>query len=136
MNKGSLSKRSTRPSAVRMPIYTFTHALSILPETKQALAEAVCRIHCELTGAPAAYVQTVFVKVDQGDGFSGGKVNGSYVTLEGTIRPGRAEDVERAMLWKLDKLIRTFLKADTYFISLGRFSTPWLIESGVMLPNA
>lgn len=119
-----------------MPIYTFTHALDFSSDTKRTLAAAVCRIHCDSTGAPAAYVQTVFVKVDKDSGFSGGEPNEGYVTLEGTIRPGRSEEVERAMLWKFDELLKSVLKPEKYFISLGRFSSPWLIESGVMLPNA
>ena len=123
-----------------MPIYTFTHSCELSAESKKALAKGVTAIHCEKTGAPAKYVQLVFIKVDPEDAFSGGEPSGSYLTLEGTIRPGRSQDVEQAMLWSLNDLIKTASACAAhpfkYFISLGRFSTPWLIENGVMLPAA
>ena len=119
-----------------MPIYTFTHSQAIPFETKQALASGVKKIHCEKTGAPAAFVQTAFVRVDRESAFTGGDLNSDYLTLEATIRPGRSEEVETAMLWSLNHLIKDLLKPSKWFISLGRFSTPWLIESGTMLPSA
>lgn len=123
-----------------MPIYTFTHSCNISAASKRDLAEGVTQIHCEKTGAPAKYVQVVFKKVEEEDAFTGGEPNRSYLTLEGTIRPGRSEEVEKAMLWAFDNLVKTVSNRQTqnfrYFISLGRFSTPWLIENGEMLPAA
>lgn len=123
-----------------MPIYTFTHSCNISAVSKRDLAEGVTHIHCEKTGAPVRFVQVVFKKVEEEDAFTGGMPNGSYLTLEGTIRPGRSAEVEKAMLWAFDKLVKRVSELQThnfrYFISLGRFSTPWLIENGAMLPAA
>ncbi len=119
-----------------MPIYSFTHCRALTAETKQELACAVTDIHCEATGAPSKYVQIVFRKLEPGDAFTAGKPNEDFVALEAQIRPDRSEQVEQKMLWQLNELLTRSLKPDKWFISLGRFSSPHLIEDGNLVPAA
>lgn len=119
-----------------MPIYNFTHNRAISAEQKQELASQVTKIHCETTQAPQKYVQVVFVKVEAGDAFTAGERNDDYIALEGQIRPGRSENVESEILWKLNDLIKRVLKPEKWFISLNRFNTPHLVENGDLLPQA
>lgn len=117
-----------------MPVYTITHNLRISSEQKQRLATSIKDIHCNNTGAPAKYVQTVFQQIGVDDAYTAGVKNEDFLSLEATIRPGRSQDVESKILWQLNDLLRLILKVDNYFISLGRFSTPHLIENGNLLP--
>ena len=119
-----------------MPIYTFTHCRSLSADQKQDLASEVAKIHCERTGAPAKYVQTVFQKVQKGDAYTAGKPNDDYVALEAVIRPGRPEEVEAQILWQLNDLVTRVLKPKHWFITLGRFDSPHLIENGELIPAA
>ena len=123
-------------SAPNMPIYKFTHCRSLSGDQKQELASEVTDIHCECTGAPAKYVQIVFQKVQTGDTFTAGKQNDDYVALEAVIRPGRSEEVEVQILWHLNELVTHVLKPKNWFISLGRFDSPHLIENGQLIPSA
>ena len=134
----SVSGRLSAFTNVRagMPVYTFTYNLSISPEQKQRLAAEVTEIHCSNTGAPAKYVQTVFQNVGQNDAYTAGQVNKNFISLEAIIRPGRSQDVESKMLWQLNDMLKLVLRVDRYFISLGRFTTPHLIENGNLLPAA
>lgn len=120
----------------KMPIYKFTHCGSLSADQKQELASEVAKIHCERTGAPAKYVQTVFQKVQTGDAYTAGKPNDGYVALEAVIRPGRPEEVEAQILWQLNELVTRVLKPKNWFITLGRFDTPHLIENGELIPAA
>ena len=119
-----------------MPIYSFTVCRALSAEQKQELAAEVAKIHCHRTGAPAKFVQTVFRKIEAGDAFTAGKCNDDYVALEALIRPGRSEEVESQILWDLNKLITRVLTPENWFITLGRFNSPHLIESGELLPAA
>ena len=119
-----------------MPIYTITHNCSISTEQKQQLAAGIKQIHCENTGAPAKFVQTIFHAVGPDDAYTAGEKNPQFLCLEGIIRPGRPEEVESKILWQLNDLLKQTLQPERYFISLGRFSTPHLIENGELLPTA
>ncbi len=119
-----------------MPIYSFTHCRAVSAEQKQEVASAVTKIHCDATGAPAQYVQVVFRKVEAGDAFTAGEKNDDFVALEAQIRPGRSEAVESNMLWELNDLMTRTFKPSKWFISLGRFNSPHLIEDGKLLSAA
>lgn len=119
-----------------MPIYRFTHCRSLSADQKQELATEVVKIHCERTGAPAKYVQTVFQKVHPGDAYIAGKPEDDYVALEAVIRPGRPEEVEAQILWQLNDLVTRILNPKNWFITLGRFDSPHLIENGELIPSA
>lgn len=119
-----------------MPIYKFTHCRYLSDDQKQELASEVTQIHCERTGAPAKYVQTVFQKAHTGDTYTAGQLNDDYVALEAVIRPGRPEEVEAQILWQLNDLVTRVLKPKNWFISLGRFDSPHLIENGELIPSA
>ena len=119
-----------------MPIYTITVCRVLSAEQKQELAAEIAKIHCDRTGAPAKFVQTVFRRFDVGDAYTAGKRNDDYVALEALIRPGRPEEVESQILWDLNQLIKRVLKPENWFIIMSRFNTPHLIENGELLPSA
>lgn len=119
-----------------MPVYSLTHCRAITAEIKQELASAITNIHCEATGAPAKYVQVIFRQVEAGDAFTAGKQNNDFLGLEAQIRPGRSDEVEQKILWQLNDLMTRTLKPEKWFVSLGRFNSPHLIEDGNLLPAA
>lgn len=119
-----------------MPVYRITHSLHISTEQKQQLATKIKDIHCDNTGASAQYVQTIFQQVAGEDAYTAGQMNEEFVCLEGIIRPGRSNEVETKVLWQLNDLLKNVLNIQKYFISLGRFTSPHLIENGNLLPAA
>lgn len=119
-----------------MPIYSLTHCRAITAETKQELASAITKVHCEATGAPAKYVQVIFRQVEAGAAFTAGKRNDDFLCIEAQIRPGRSEEVEEKILWQLNDLMTRTFQPEKWFISLGRFNSPHLIENGELLPAA
>lgn len=117
-----------------MPVYRITHSLCISPEQKQRLATEIKNIHCDNTGAPAKYVQTIFQQLGSDDAYTAEEKNEEFVCLEGVIRPGRSQEVESKIVWQLNDMLKVVLSTDKYFISLGRFTSPHLIENGNLLP--
>ena len=116
-----------------MPQYVLSHARELSQETKQTIASAITKLHCEHTSAPAKYVQVMFVGVE---GFSAGEHNLDFINLDATIRPGRPPEVEKALLWDLDSLVKSVLAPARYFITLSSYGTPYLVENGQLLPEA
>lgn len=119
-----------------MPQYVLTHSRELSKELKEDIASAITVLHCKHTNAPARFVQTFFIRLEDHSGFTGGSHNADFVNLDATIRPGRPEEVEKSLLWDLDALIKKLLSPAQYYITLGRYYTPHLIENGHLLPAA
>ena len=119
-----------------MPQYRLTHAREITPESKQQIATSITDLHCNNTGAPSKYVQVLFVRLEDQSGYTGAEHNADFINLDCTIRPGRSEEAEQALLWDLDLLIKKTFSPAKYYITISRYNTALLIENGELLPQA
>jgi phenylpyruvate tautomerase PptA (4-oxalocrotonate tautomerase family) len=81
-----------------MPFYQFTvRAGGPSAARKAEIAAAVTRVHTEVTGAPAYYVNCSFVEVPEGSLFVAGDAV-EAARMVGIIRQGRSEEVKRRLL--------------------------------------
>jgi phenylpyruvate tautomerase PptA (4-oxalocrotonate tautomerase family) len=81
-----------------MPFYQFTvRAGGPSAARKAEIAAAVTRVHTEVTGAPAHYVNCSFVEVPEGSLFVAGDAVEAG-RMVGIIRQGRSEEVKRRLL--------------------------------------
>jgi phenylpyruvate tautomerase PptA (4-oxalocrotonate tautomerase family) len=84
-----------------MPFYQFTvRAGGPSAARKGEIAAAVTRVHTEVTGAPAQYVNCSFVEVPPGSLFVAGEAVEAG-RMVGIIRQGRSEEVKRRLLLEL-----------------------------------
>ena len=95
-----------------MPTYIVTAPQGrLLTAQKSKLAEAITRVHCDITGAPSYFAQVIFYDVPEGNYFVGGKaLEGlDHVYLHGTIRAGRDATTKEHMLVELMKVVLNLL---------------------------
>ncbi len=86
-----------------MPTYRVVAATGLLSvEKKHRIAEAITRVHNQVTGAQAFFAQVIFTDVAAGDHFVGGApLQGEHVFVHGHIRAGRGPDLKRQLLLEL-----------------------------------
>jgi phenylpyruvate tautomerase PptA (4-oxalocrotonate tautomerase family) len=83
-----------------MPTYIVTAPEQRLSQSqKNRLAAEITRVHCEVTGAPPYFAQVIFVDVQEGNYFMGGKpLEGDRVFIHGRIRDGRTPEQKNRLL--------------------------------------
>ena len=83
-----------------MPTYTVTVAnLSLSPQQKSQIAEAITAAHNAQTGAPRFFAQVLFYAAKEGDHFVGGRVNTApQVYVHGLVREGRSIEIKQALM--------------------------------------
>ena len=83
-----------------MPTYTVTVAnLSLSPQQKSQIAEAITAAHSAQTGAPRFFAQVLFSAANEGDHFVGGRVNTApQVYVHGLVREGRSIEIKQALM--------------------------------------
>ena len=83
-----------------MPTYTVTVAnLSLSPQQKLQIAEAITAAHSAQTGAPRFFAQVLFSAANEVDHFVGDRVNTApQVYVHGLIRQGRNTEVKQALM--------------------------------------
>lgn len=104
---------------------------------KAEIATAVTKVHRDVTGAPASYVNCSFVEVPVGSLFvSGGSVTGGRMT--GIIRTGRPESVKRELLLGLAAAWSQVTGESVEDLALFLQEIPGyqVMEEGVLLPEA
>jgi phenylpyruvate tautomerase PptA (4-oxalocrotonate tautomerase family) len=84
-----------------MPFYQFTvPSDSLSAKLKADIATAVTKVHTDVTGAPAHYVNVSFTEVPSGSIFVAGKVV-PYGRMVGLIRSGRSPETKRKLITEL-----------------------------------
>lgn len=123
-----------------MPTYTCTAAAGLLDAArKAALARAVTRAHCEVTGAPTYFTQVVFQDVAPGDHFIGGVPLGhDHVFLYGRIRGGRSTQLREALIRRLvaDVAVAAGIEPFGVWVYLLELPPAAMVEFGHVLPEA
>jgi phenylpyruvate tautomerase PptA (4-oxalocrotonate tautomerase family) len=121
-----------------VPFYQFTvPAASRTTDHKAEIAAAFTRVHTEITGAPAAYVNCSFVEVPAGSIFVGGEAV-QYGRMVGIIRAGRPESLKRKLLLALAEAWTSITGDPIDGVALFLHEIPGYqaMEAGVLLPEA
>jgi phenylpyruvate tautomerase PptA (4-oxalocrotonate tautomerase family) len=111
-----------------MPLYRCTAPVgAISQDAKAELAEAVMRIHCDVTGAPETFVHVFYFDDASAD----------TVQLNGSIRSGRTDEQKTEMRTRFAEAISTIGGVDPSKVSVRTMDIPakWVMEGGTLLPE-
>jgi hypothetical protein len=115
-----------------MPLYTLASSKPLTPAVREAVATAVTDIHCQVTGAPAEFVNVVFM---HGHSIRDGK----RIGLIGNVRSGgnRTEDVLQLLREKLLAGVagKSNMPVDKVSVRLLGVPSSWVMEGGQMMPE-
>ncbi|SFR44316.1 Phenylpyruvate tautomerase PptA, 4-oxalocrotonate tautomerase family [Marinobacter gudaonensis] len=121
-----------------MPTYTVTVAnLSLSPQHKSQIAEAITAAHNAQTRAPRFFAQVLFSAANEGDHFVGGRVNTApQVYVHGLVREGRNVEIKQALMSQMLQEIAQIvdITAEDVWIYLQDIPATQMIEFGRFLP--
>ena len=121
-----------------MATYSIYYAgISLNTHQKFTLAQAITRVHANVTGAEAYFAQTIFKELDLHDCFIGGVLlDQPHIFLSGQIRLGRSEQVKKPLLVEIDIAIQmtTKLASHQIWAYLDELAPSLMIEYGQILP--
>ena len=112
--------------------------ISLNTHQKFTLAQAITRVHANVTGAEAYFAQTIFKELDLHDCFIGGVLlDQPYIFLSGQIRLGRSEQVKKQLLVEIEIAIQmtTKLASHQIWAYLDELAPSLMIEYGQILPS-
>jgi phenylpyruvate tautomerase PptA (4-oxalocrotonate tautomerase family) len=110
-----------------MPLYVCSLPPDALDDRKrQRIADAITRIHCDLTAAPATFVHVVFRDSE----------SEQYMVL-GTIRAGRSDDTKGAIKQQMAEAVAEIVRADAGNVLVFVRDVPasWVMEGGAIMPE-
>lgn len=116
-----------------MPLYICNAAKgAIAPEAKANIAKDITDIHCDVTGAPPAFVHVFFF-----DGEPFPLVGDAAVQLRGSIRAGRTTEQKATMREQMTQSVTTHagVAADSVATELVDVPASWVMEGGDLLPE-
>jgi phenylpyruvate tautomerase PptA (4-oxalocrotonate tautomerase family) len=120
-----------------VPVYQFTVTEgSRSAERKQQIAAAITKAHCDVTGAPARYVNCTFTEVPEAAIFiAGAPVSGARMV--GIIRR-RPEDLKRKLLMALGEAWASATDEPIENVVMALVDIPGYqgLEDGVLLREA
>ena|SRR5215469_11111964 len=120
-----------------MPVY---HCLiqqnSLSAEQKQKVAREITRIHGEVTGAPAVFVDVIFDEVPRGDWFTGGE-HSSRAIIQAAIRAGRSDEKKARLMAEISRSWNqvTGQREQDLEIAVTDFQARHLMRGGMLLPE-
>ena len=121
-----------------MPIYTCSAPSGELTgEQKAAIAAEITRIHCEVTGAPAAFVHVFFHDLAPGNAFISGRPFDGRAAVVGLIRAGRSDEDKARILFGISAAWHAVTGLDEKKIVVGVEDVPAknIVEDGALLPE-
>ncbi|MEM8785312.1 MAG: tautomerase family protein [Pseudomonadota bacterium] len=116
-----------------MPLYLCNSPKStISDEAKPAIAADITRIHCEVTGAPPAFVHVFFLEDSP---FL--PLEGKSVVLLGNIRAGRTDETKAGMIEQMVQSLHKNAGIPIEDIQGTATDTParWIMEGGDVFPE-
>ena len=121
-----------------MATYSIYYAgLSLTTYQKFTLANAITKIHAEVTGAEAYFAQVLFKQLDLHDCFIGGVLlDEPHIFLNGQIRSGRSEQMKKQLLVELEIAMQSASKLAGHQIwaYIDEIVPGQMIEYGQLLP--
>ena len=115
-----------------MPLYNLACRQTLPESVRQKVAEAITSSHCEQTGAPAEFVNVVFVDgyplpAPQSVSVLGGVRTGGNRTPESIARLKKA--LQQSVAKAMDESI------DAVGMSLVGVPSNWIVEGGEIMPE-
>ena len=121
-----------------MATYSVYYAdLSLTTLQKYTLAQAITKIHADVTGAEAYFAQVIFKQLDVHDCFIGGfLLDEPHIFLNGQIRHGRSEQTKKQLLVELEIAVQRVSKLAGHQIwaYIDEIAPSQMIEYGQVLP--
>ena len=111
---------------------------SLKTHQKFSLAQAITKIHADVTGAEAYFAQVIFKELDLHDCFIGGVLlDEPHIFLNGQIRHGRSEQIKKQLLVELEIAIQSVSKLAGHQIwaYIDEIAPNQMIEYGQILPG-
>ena len=110
-----------------MPLYICSTPADCLDDDKRrSIAEAITRIHCDVTGAPPTFAHVVFDDSKTGD-----------YSVFGTIRAGRTDETKADLKRQMAAAVADTVGvgADTVTVLTVDVPASWVMEGGALLPE-
>jgi phenylpyruvate tautomerase PptA (4-oxalocrotonate tautomerase family) len=113
-----------------MPLYTVSSHQALNEQQKQKLVNGITDIHCDITQAPAMFVQVVF-------SFNVPLEKSKRVHMLGSIRHGRSDDIKEKLMDEFRALFSEVLAVEKRSAEVVLIDIPasWVIEGGEILPE-
>jgi phenylpyruvate tautomerase PptA (4-oxalocrotonate tautomerase family) len=115
----------------------YSAGLSLSTHQKYAIAQAITKIHAEVTGAEAYFAQVMFKELDLHDCFIGGELlDEPHLFLNGQIRSGRSEQTKKQLLVEIEIALQssTKLAGHQIWAYIEEINPSQMIEYGQILP--
>jgi len=119
-----------------VPIYQCVTRPEFLTDGKRAeIAKEITRIHCEITGAPAVFVNVLFLDAPEGRLFTAGQPS-SHSVIGGDIRHGRDVETRQELLRALSAMWTAITGQSEAELILGLREVPSenAMEAGLIFP--
>lgn len=119
-----------------MPLYVCLSEKAAVPEaSKQRIAQALTKAHCDVTGAPATFVHVFFF--EDGDALPVPGVREARYQLLGSIRAGRTDDLKDRLVLAMRQGFADALGVDLAEVGMITRDVPakWVMEGGDLLPE-
>ena len=115
-----------------MPLYNLACRKPLADATRQQVARAITDTHCKFTGAPAEFVNVIFL-----DGYQ--LRSGEEINMVGGVRTGgnrSAELIEQLRVAQRDAIARAAGKSVRQVtVSLIGVPSSWVMEGGRVMPE-
>jgi phenylpyruvate tautomerase PptA (4-oxalocrotonate tautomerase family) len=119
-----------------------TYVCSVLENTvddrkKQAIAEAIARIHAEETGAPNFFCQIVIEEKKPANRFLGPTLASGQIWIRGDIRGGRTEAQRTQLMLRMMREVSrvTGVKEEEIWVYVCNLVPTDMVEYGHVLPK-
>jgi phenylpyruvate tautomerase PptA (4-oxalocrotonate tautomerase family) len=120
-----------------MPFYSCNvPAGSLTDDQKVDLAQAITRIHADVTGAPAALVHVIYNELAAADNYTAGEPS-SDIIVTGHIRAGRSDADKQRLLREVAGAgaVITRRPLDTIAVFIRDVPPKYILESGEIAPE-
>ena len=120
-----------------MPFYDCNvPAGSVTGEQKEGLAQAITRIHAEVTGAPPDLVHVIYNELAAADSYTAGEPS-SDIIITGHIRAGRSDADKQRLLREVAGAGAAITRRplDTIAVFIRDVPAKYILESGEIAPE-
>jgi phenylpyruvate tautomerase PptA (4-oxalocrotonate tautomerase family) len=116
-----------------MPLYRCMVAEGLTSlEQRSLIAKEITRIHCEITGAPPAFVHAFFAEDPDAQ-----LPDGKKAVVLGSIRAGRSDGQKQQLVSRMRRAISTVVGTAEAEVTVQTVDVParWIMEGGEILPE-
>lgn len=120
-----------------MPFYTvITEDDFLSDQQRDAIAQQICEIHCEVNQVPPAFVRTFFITFPKGSGFTAGKP-AAPAAITCLMRTGHDTETKGRLLKRLWAMFQdaTGVPTDQLVVVLQEVSGSNAMEMGAIMPD-